>query len=129
MEKLPNVIRSTIIRKLKKVNWSINNFVEYINTEITSHESQKYINRNHSRQKVHITKFSGHFLISHGNQQSVYFTKIQATTLRVSKLNISVVFITHSYFAILKDITLNSTHFFVMKIPSKRELQQIAIDN
>ena len=40
------------------------------------------------------------------------------------KLNISV-FITQSYFSVPKNIRLNSTHYFVMKIASKRELQQI----
>ena len=39
------------------------------------------------------------------------------------KLNISLVFITQSYFRVLKDVRLNSTHFFIMKIPNKRELQ------
>ena len=42
------------------------------------------------------------------------------------KLNIPLVFITQSYFAVPKNIRLNSTHYFVMKIPNKRELQQIA---
>ena len=28
-----------------------------------------------------------------------------------------------------KDIKLNSTHFFIMKIPNKRELQQIALNH
>ena len=27
-----------------------------------------------------------------------------------------------------KDVRLNSTHFFIMKIPNKRELQQIALN-
>ena len=40
-------------------------------------------------------------------------------------LNISLVFITQSYFAVPKNIRLNSTHYFIMKIPDKRELQQI----
>ena len=39
------------------------------------------------------------------------------------KLNISLVFITLSYFRVANDIRLTSTHFFVMKIPNKRELQ------
>ena len=26
-----------------------------------------------------------------------------------------------------KDVRLNSTHFFIMKIPNKRELQQVAL--
>ena len=34
--------------------------------------------------------------------------------------------ITQSYFKVLKDFRLNITHFFIMKIPNKRELQQIA---
>ena len=46
--------------------------------------------------------------------------------IRGRKLNISLVFITQSYFAVPKNIGLNSTHYFVMKIPNKRELQQIA---
>ena len=46
--------------------------------------------------------------------------------IRGRKLNISIVFITKSYF---KDVRLNSTHFFIMKIPNKRELQQIALNH
>ena len=34
-----------------------------------------------------------------------------------------------SYFAVVKIIKLNSTHYFNMKIPNKREIQQIAINN
>ena len=41
---------------------------------------------------------------------------------RGRKLNISIVFITQSYFKVPKEVKLNSTHFFVMKIPNKREL-------
>ena len=45
------------------------------------------------------------------------------------KLNITIVFITQSYFKVSKGVRLNSTHFFVMKIPNKRELQQIALSH
>ena len=45
------------------------------------------------------------------------------------KLNISLVFITQSYFKVPKDVRLNSMHFFIMKIPNKRELQQIALNH
>ena len=48
---------------------------------------------------------------------------------RGRKLNISLVFITQSYFALPKNIRLNSTHNFVTKIPNKRELQQIAFNH
>ena len=45
------------------------------------------------------------------------------------KLNISLVFITSSCFAIPKNIRLNSTHYFVMKIPNKTEPQKIAFNH
>ena len=45
---------------------------------------------------------------------------------RGRNLNISLVFITQSYFAVPKNIRLNSKHYFIMKIPNKQELQQIA---
>ena len=41
------------------------------------------------------------------------------------KLNISLVFITQSYFNVPKGVRLNISHFFIAKIPNKRELQQI----
>ena len=42
--------------------------------------------------------------------------------IRGRKLNISLVFITQSYFKVPKDVRLNSTHFFIMKILNKKEL-------
>ena len=45
--------------------------------------------------------------------------------IRGRKLNISLLFITQSYFAVPKNIKLNSTHYFIMKTPNKRELTQI----
>ena len=49
--------------------------------------------------------------------------------IRCKKLNISLVFISQSYFKVPKDVRNNSTHFFIMKIPNKRELQQITINH
>ena len=49
--------------------------------------------------------------------------------IRGRKLNISIVFITQSYFIAPKDVRLSSTHFFITKIPNKRELQQIALNH
>ena len=48
--------------------------------------------------------------------------------IRCRKLNIPVVFLTQSYFSVLKDVILNSTHHLIMKINNKRELQNIAIN-
>ena len=45
------------------------------------------------------------------------------------KLNISIVFITQSYFKVPKEVRHNTTHCYIMKIPNKRELQQIALNH
>ena len=45
--------------------------------------------------------------------------------IRGRKLNISLVFITQSYFKGPKDVRLDTSHFFTAKIPNKREIQQI----
>ena len=49
--------------------------------------------------------------------------------IRGRKLNISLVFITQSYFKVPKDVRLNTAHIFITKIPNKRELQQIAFNH
>ena len=49
--------------------------------------------------------------------------------VRGRKLNIYLVFITQSYFKVPKDVRLNITHFFITKMLSKRELQQITINH
>ena len=40
--------------------------------------------------------------------------------IRGRKLSVSIVFIIPSYFKVPKDVRLNSTHSFIMKIPNKR---------
>ena len=47
--------------------------------------------------------------------------------IRCRKINISLVFITQSYFSVPKDVRLNSTHYLIMRINNKKELQNIAI--
>ena len=47
--------------------------------------------------------------------------------IRRRKLNIYITFITQSHFKVPKDVILNSANFFIMKIPNKREIQQILI--
>ena len=54
---------------------------------------------------------------------------IKELFIRCWKLNISLVFITQSYFSVPKDVRLNSTHYLIMKINNKRELQNIAINH
>ena len=54
---------------------------------------------------------------------------IKKLFIRCSKLNISLIFITQSYSSVPKDVRLNSTHYLIMKINNKRELQNIAINH
>ena len=63
-------------------------------------------------------------MISNKNSDSI----VTELFIRCRKLNISLVFISQSYFKVPKDVRNNSTHFFIMKIANKRELQQIAIN-
>ena len=49
--------------------------------------------------------------------------------IRGRKLNISIISITQLYFKVPKDVRLNSTHFSIMKIPNKRELQETALNH
>ena len=54
---------------------------------------------------------------------------IKELFIRCRKLNISLVFITQSYFRDSKDARLYSRHYLIMKIHNRRELQQIDIDH
>ena len=57
----------------------------------------------------------------------IVFDDMIADMINNNKLN--PVLITQSYFKVPKDVRLNFTHFFIMKIPNKRELQQIALNH
>ena len=54
---------------------------------------------------------------------------IKELFIRCRKQNISLVFITQSYFSVPKDVRLNSTHYLIMKTNNERELQNIAINH
>ena len=49
--------------------------------------------------------------------------------IRGRKLNISIGFIARLYFKVPKEVRLNSTHFLIMQISNKRELQQMALNH
>ena len=58
-----------------------------------------------------------------------YKAIIKELFIRSRKLNISIVFITQSYFRTPKDARLNSTHYVIMKIQTREELQNSAQEN
>ena len=49
--------------------------------------------------------------------------------IRCREQNISLVFITQSYFTVPKDVRLNSTHYLIMKINDRKELKNIGINH
>ena len=72
------------------------------------------------------------------NKILIVFDDMIADMIHNKKLNsivtelfirgISLLFITQSYFQVPKDVRLNTIHFFIVKIPNKRELREIAIN-
>ena len=64
-------------------------------------------------------------VMTNKNFQSI----IKELFIRCREINISLVFITQSYFSVPKDVRLNSTHYFVMKINNKIELQNLALNH
>ena len=64
-------------------------------------------------------------MINHKTLNSV----VTELFIRGRKINITIVFISQSYFKVPKDVRLNTTHFFIMKISNKRELQQITLNH
>ena len=64
-------------------------------------------------------------IISNTNFQNI----IKELFIRCRKVNISLAFITQSYFSVPKDVRLNSTHYLIMKINNRKELQNIAINH
>ena len=49
--------------------------------------------------------------------------------IRCREINISLVFITKSYFSVPNEVRLNSTHYLIMKINNKRELQNVGTNH
>ena len=68
-------------------------------------------------------------LISHVMSNKKAQQVLKDLFIRCRKLNISLCFLTQSYFSVPKDVRLNCTHYIVFKLNNKRELQNIAINH
>ena len=62
------------------------------------------------------------------NNKKLY-PKVTEFFIRGRKLNISVIFISQSYFVVPKNIRINSAYYVIMKISNKEEPQQIAFNH
>ena len=109
---------------IKHVN-NPNAFIECSNTMDDVYENINDYNPIRKRKKLIVFDDMIADIMTNKRFQAI----IKELFIRCRKLNISLVFITQSYFSVPKDVRLNTTHYFIMKINNKRELQNIAINH
>ena len=100
-------------------------FIEYSNDMDNIYKNIEEFNPNKKRKLLIIFDDMIAVLLSNKKLNPI----VTELFIKGKKLNISLVFITQSYFAFPKIIRLNSTHYFVIKFPNIRELQQIAFNH
>ena len=100
-------------------------FIEYLHDMSDALDDIKNYNKN--RDKKLLIVFDD--MISDIEYNKDFKKIIKELFYRGRKINISLVFITQSYFRALKDIRLNITHYILMKICNERELKRIAEKN
>ena len=100
-------------------------FIDCSNTMDDIYENIDHYNPNRKRKVLIVCDDMIVDIMTNKKFQSM----IKELFIRCIKINISLVFITQSYFSVSKDVRLNSTHYFIMKINNKRELQNIAINH
>ena len=103
----------------------LNAFIECSNTMDDVYENIN--NYNPSRKRKVLIVFDD--MIADIMSNKKFQAIIKELFIRCRKLNISLVFITQSYFSVPKDVRLNSTHYLILKINNRKELQNIAINH
>ena len=119
-----NLIKNCENAGIKHVNDG-NAFIECSNTMDDVYESINDYNPNRKRKILIVFDDMIADIMTNKKFQAI----IKDLFIRCRKINISLVFITQSYFSVPKDVRLNSTHYFIMKINNKRELQNIAMNH
>ena len=109
---------------IKHLNDS-NAFIECSNTMNDIYENIN--NHNLDRTRIILIVFDD--MIADIMTNKKFQSLIKELFIRCRKLNISLVFVTQCYFSVSKDVRLNSTHYLIIKINNKRELQNIAINH
>ena len=109
---------------LKHLN-DLNAFIECSDTRDDVYENIN--DYNPSRKRKNLTVFDDMIADIMGNKK--FQAIMKEFFIRSRKLNILLVFITQSYFFVPKDVRLNSTHYLIMKINNRKELQNIAINH
>ena len=109
---------------MKELN-DLNAFIECSNTMGDVYENIDHYKPNRKIKILIVFDYMITYIMSNKRFQAI----IKELFVRCRKLNISVVFITQSYLFFPKDVTLNSTHYLIMKINNRKELQNIATNH
>ena len=102
-----------------------NAFIECFNTIDDIHKNTNDYNLSRKRKKLIVF----HDMIADVKRNQKVQAIIEGLFIRCRKLNIWLTFITQSYFAVSKDVKLNSTHFLIMKINNRTELKNVGVDH
>ena len=103
----------------------LNAFVEYSNTMDDVYSNIDDYNSKRKRKVLIVFDDMIADIMTNKRFQAI----IKELFIRCKKLNISLLFITHSYFSVPKEVRLNSTPYLIMKIHNRRKLQQIDINH
>ena len=118
-----------LINKREKAGINFNNdptaFIEYSNSMDDILSNIEDYNKKRKRKFLIIFDDMISHVMSDKNAQQV----LKDLFIRCRKLNISLFFLTQSYFSVLKDVKLNCTRYILFKLHNKRELQNIAINH
>ena len=99
-------------------------FIDYSNTMNDVYDNIDLYNPNKKRKVLIVFDDMIADIMTNKKFQSI----IKELFIRCRKISISLVFITQSYFSVPKDVRLNSTHYLIMKVNNRKELQNIAIN-
>ena len=105
---------------IKHVN-DLETFIECSNTMDDVYENTDSYNLSRKRKVLIVFDDMIADIMTNKKFQSI----IKKSFIRCRKLNISIVFITQSYFSVPKDVRLNSTHYMIMKINNRKELLRL----
>ena len=130
MLNLDNIVNNK--NENKNNNWPFRMLIIGPSGSGKTNVSLHLINKLHPIDKIYLCAKDIHeakyeYLIIADIEYNKKFKKlIKELFYRRRKINVSIVFITQPYFRALKDATLNSTHYILMKINNKKELKGIA---
>ena len=111
-------------RGLKNLN-DKNAFIEHSSTMDDIFETTEDYNKKRKRKVLIVFDDMISHVMSNKKAQQV----LQELFIRCRKLNISLRFLTQSYFIVSKTVRLNCIHYIIFNLNNKRKLQNIAINH